>query len=109
MIRLETIRFANLDEIRFETRIQSDNSDNGRRVKHFVYYDKALGAYIHEWIYLSSIEKPKLSENHFVSKRKFWGKVRFVGRREAFLCETWMALACSVVELEMLRKDNGNG
>lgn len=81
----------------FNTYIVSENTDNGRRVKHIVYKDKELNAYWHQITFLSSgpIE-PIKSIEEFVSERVFWGKVRLVEKRVCMLPETWMKIAHAV-------------
>lgn len=87
----------------FNTRIVSENTDNGRRVKHIVYKDKELNAYWHQINFLSSgpIE-PIKSIEEFVSERVFWGKVRLVKKRVCLLPETWAKTVMAVNELVKL-------
>ena len=90
----------------FENQMKGNgHPDEGTRVKHYVYKDTDIDMYWHEVVYLSRTEKPKRTEFEYVTKRKFWGKVRLVKRRYACLPETWLAIAQSVAQIERLEKN----
>lgn len=99
-------QYPNINIATFDTYNQADNADKGRRVKHYIYKDDKTNAYWHERRYLSSIDKPELSDGMYilVSERLFFGKVRLVCYRDACLPETWMAIGRAVSHLESIRK-----
>ena len=106
MKQIKIVQFANAAVAYFDTHIVSNGPDNGARVKHLVYKDDELDAYWHEITYLSRTERPKVTHDIFISKRKFWGKVRLVRHRELMCSATWMTIGRSVKELESINNFN---
>ena len=89
----------------FDTINQADGPDNGRRVKHLIYRDEeSPNVYWHERIQLSSCVRPHANYFMFVSKRKFFKKVRLVMHRDGCLAETWQAVAQCITLMEERRK-----
>ena len=103
--KIKILNYRNAVVASFDTYIQDDGADKGRRAKHYVYKDEKANCYWHERRYLSSIAKPEWSYGEYVlvSERVFFGKLRLVIHRDACMPETWLAIAQSIQHIEGLK------
>ena len=89
----------------FDTINQAEGPDHGRRVKHRIYQDREdPRLWWHERIWLSNCRYVGANYFTFVSKRKFFKKVRLVMHRDGCLAETWQMVADCISVIE---KSNG--
>ena len=85
----------------FSTTNQAEGPDYGRRVKHNIYRDREdPRLWWHERVWLSRRRYTKPTCLMFVSKRKFFGKVRLVMYRDGCLADTWRTIADSITVME---------
>lgn len=106
MIKNVTIcKCPNVVYAKFDTKIESDGKDKGRRVRHLIYPDDEGLGYWHEMRYLSEdalTVKPTRKFDLVISERVFFGKARLVLKRDLCIPETWIAIGETVQRLEKM-------
>lgn len=102
--KIKILLYPNATVARFNTRIEGEGPDVGRRAKHWVYKAPNGPGYIHEIMFLTSLDTEPIDTGvEFVSERIFWGKVRLVCQRQVFLPKTWDKINESVKQLEKMK------
>lgn len=85
----------------FYNKNQQPGPDFGRKVKHVIYQDdEQPNVWWHERIFLAHTKYHAPTYCLWISKRKFFGKVRLVKERDGCLLETWQAVAATIAEID---------
>lgn len=107
MKEIKIVKYPNGEfKAMFDTRLSAPGTpDHGRRVKHTVVRTKNNDGIVHMRHFLTSCMEPDDSQGFYVTKRKFWGKVRAVELIDSCLDETIFILAVVVKEFQKIERN----